>query len=138
MLAIAAAVVLVVGIRLWRADRGRTWNDGPMVAGVAAAALVIIVAFTAWGFYPYKAEYHQWATTSGAVTDINSRLIGTDGSGLTERFVVTLDGVGDRACDDTRCASVKVGDVLTLSCKREWQFSGTDGYGCNFVELKKS
>lgn len=103
------------------------------IGSLVAAVLVAVIA--AWGFYPYHAEYHQWTVTSGTVTEVNSRLIGKDGGGSTQRFVVNIKGVGDRGCDDTRCATVKVGDVLTLTCKREWQFAGTDGYGCNFVKV---
>ncbi|WP_159540834.1 hypothetical protein [Aeromicrobium sp. 9AM] len=111
-----------------------TYDKGlPIIASWASLGIAIVVTIiAAWGFYPYSAEYHQWRTVSGDVTDVNSRILSTGKSSINQRFVVEIDGQA-YGCDDTRCASVKVGDVLTISCKREWQYAGVDGYGCNFV-----
>lgn len=137
LILVIGIVVLALAIRAWRSDDGYASEDGKIIALITSGILVFLVIGAAVGFYPYKAEYHQWETTTGRVTDVNSRFIGKDGGGSTQRFVATIEGVGERGCDDTRCATVKVGDVLTLTCKREWQFTGTDGYGCNFVEVKR-
>lgn len=104
---------------------------GFLVSGGVALALIVAMA---WGFYPYKAEYHQWQTVTGEVQAVEKRLL-KDGDGMSERFVVEIDGQ-QLGCDDTRCADVKVGDTASLSCKREWQYTGTDGYGCTFVDRK--
>lgn len=122
---------------LWRSTGD--YSDRGLFAGGffgAVVALVATVIFTGWSMWPWVGEYHRWHTTSGTVTAISSRLIGSDtkGGGTTQRFVVTLAGVGQRSCDDTRCAEVKAGDRLTLSCKRAWQYAGTPGYDCNYIE----
>jgi hypothetical protein len=137
--AILGTAALIVGAYFaWRWAK-RTRGDKYGEHGVALTFLVLAVAGVvaavagiAWGMWPYKAEYHQWRTETGTVTAVDSRFVGQDRS-TTQRFVVTLDGVRQRSCDDTRCAQVKPGDALTLSCKRAWQYAGTHGYDCNFV-----
>lgn len=137
VLFVAGSAVTAWLFYAWRSTRQEpnyAPEDAPLFLGCAIAGVVGLVAltfFTVWGEYPYNSEYHQWRTTSGTVTQVGSRLLGDDKS-TTQRFVVTLAGVGQRACDDTRCAEVKVGDQLTLSCKRSWQYAGSDGYDCNF------
>lgn len=95
--------------------------------------IVVTVAAAGFGFYPYHTQYHKWHTSTNTVKSISSRFLGSD-SGTTQRFVVGFGNGELRSCDDTRCALVKVGDKLTLSCKRAWQFSGTDGWDCNYVK----
>lgn len=99
--------------------------------------VTLLILLVGIGFYwPLKTEYHFWKTTKGEVTDVNSRLVGPDGG--ETKYVVTLEGIGERGCNDTRCASVKVGDTLTLKCKRVYQWGATPGYDCNFVRNEKS
>lgn len=89
------------------------------------------------GYYPYGGDYHQYRNVSGTVAKIDSRLIGNSGGGTDTKFVVRFDGSATQfACDDTRCAQVDEGDALTLSCKRTWQYTGTDGYDCRFVKTE--
>jgi hypothetical protein len=106
-----------------------------MGLGFIAAALAIIIgsALPSIGMYPYKGEYHQWRDVSGTVEKIDKRLIAHDKS-MEDKFVVRFANSGGRqfGCDDTRCASVDPGDWLKLSCKRVWQYTGTDGYDCRF------
>lgn len=132
--AILAAVFVVTAIiAVVAALRSKYPEDLWLLTGALVALAIITGGITAWGNYPYDAEYHQWRGVQGEVTHIDKRLISAGDKGMSERFVVTIDGVGERGCDDTRCAGVDVGDVLTLVCKREWQFTGTDGYGCNYI-----
>jgi hypothetical protein len=88
-----------------------------------------------WGMYPWKAEYHQWRPVAGVVETIDSRLIA--GSKATDqKFVVTYQGNPQQyGVLDTRAASVRKGDRLTITCVKQWQWSGTHGYDCNFVDL---
>jgi hypothetical protein len=132
--------LLIVGVLLvrWARRNPDNYDAGPgFWLGVSSLfGAVVVVALTAWFMWPYSGEYHQWRAETGTVTQVDSRLIGQDKS-TTERFVVTLDGNRQRSCDDTRCAQVEVGDVLTLTCKRAWQYTGTHGYDCNFVSVKR-
>jgi hypothetical protein len=108
------------------------------VGGIGAA--VVTVAAALWSFYPWSTEYHMWRTIHGSISQISNRFIasGSDGGGSTQRFVVIFNGdTGQYSCDDTRCALLKVGDDLTISCKRAWQYSGTPGYDCSFVDFIK-
>lgn len=113
-------------------------GDGGVVGFAVGTWIVALLAGGGlfWAMYPpFDAEYHQWRDVTGEVTDVDKRLKATSGS-MEERYVVTIDGVGSRSCDDTRCSQVNVGDTLTLTCKREWQYTGTDGYACNFIERR--
>lgn len=128
------SIIALIGGGVWLIRRGRSVDDDfdrKSVIGLGAGLLVTALAFvvgTGIGMYPYSAEYHQWREDTGTVTSIDSRF-----TSATQRVVVTLDDDRQRSCDDTRCAEVQVGDELTLSCKRHWQYTGTDGYDCNFV-----
>lgn len=137
LILLALAVVLFYA---WRTTPGGFGDRGFFAGSFAGVlvALVLVVAGTAWLEWPWSAEYHRWHVTTGTVTDVSSRLLASDtqGGGTTQRFVVNLAGIGERSCDDTRCATVKVGDVLTLSCKRAWQYVGSHGYDCAFVEVQ--
>lgn len=136
---LALAIAFAIGgVWLIRSDRNLhpSSADKGLVKWLGIGSLgaaFISLGATAWGMYPYSAEYHQWRDVSGTVAKIDDRLIGT-GDGMETKFVVRFEGSGMQfACDDTRCAQVEPGDALTLSCKRAWQYTGTDGYDCRFV-----
>jgi hypothetical protein len=137
---VLALVGLLIVAALWLVWRlGREWWDREAMVPRALPVTILSVALAGWlvgvvaGYWPFSAEYHQWRPTSGKVLAISSRFLGNGQSSTTQRFVVQLEGVGQRSCDDTRCALVHKGDVLHLSCKRSWQFSGVPGYDCNYV-----
>lgn len=107
---------------------------GAIVGGVLT--LVLSVVGIAVGMYPYSGQYHHWQEISGKVTSTNSRFLSVN-KGTDQKFVVTFDGSDQQfGCSDTRCAGVQVGDELSLTCKRVWQWFGTPGYDCNFVSYK--
>jgi hypothetical protein len=141
LLVLAGLACLIAGIRL-RVKRGlwTTENFDVPAWGVAATGIVVVVAtlvVTGFTMWPWTAEYHEWQTVSGTITGVNSRLLasGTEGGGSTQRFVVQFAGDGRQySCDDTRCALLHKGDQLTLSCKRAWQYTGTPGYDCNYID----
>lgn len=110
-------------------------TDALMLGGVAAVAPVILLVGTAWAMYPWQGEYHRWQDKSGTVAEVSSRLL-SNSDNVNQKFVVRFEGGGEYGCNDTRCSLVKVGDDLTLSCKRAWQFSGRDGWDCNYVERR--
>lgn len=137
----AAFITLGVAIivRGLRAD----WEvlDLPRSAVVTFGALIVAttLAIAFGSFWPFSAEYHQWRPVAGQVAAVQSRLIGDGGGGTTQKFVVRLkDDGSEYACEDTRCSLVKVGDRVDLSCKRAWQYTGTDGWDCNYVRSSGS
>jgi hypothetical protein len=130
ILALGCGAVLVFAPLIAR------WWDvsilAPVAGGAAAAAVVAVVFVLSW--FPFSGEYHQWTQLRGTVAQSSSRLVGADNS-TSQRFVVAFKGnQGQFSCDDTRCSLVHPGDVLTLSCKRSWQYVGTSGYDCNYVD----
>ena len=102
----------------------------PIVLGACGLAIAVIVFMTA--YWPFDSSYHKWYTVAGVVKSIDSRQAEGDSASFT-RMVITYAGGEQYGCDDTRCAAVRPGDLLTLRCKREWQYEGTPGYLCNFV-----
>lgn len=125
-----------IGVGIWLKAKGE--RDTWILTGGGSAWLAVVVglAVSPLGFWPFAAEYHQWREVSGTVQQIDKRLIGS-GDKMEDKFVVRFtDGGLQFGCDDTRCASVREGDSLTLSCKRAWQYTGTDGYDCRFVSTE--
>jgi len=108
---------------------------------VSPVLIALTLGLTWWGMYPWNTEYHHWIPKSGVVARVDSRLISSgDGSGSPEtKFVVMFTGDQQQyGVNDTRAAGVKQGDRLTITCVRTWQYSGTDGYDCNFIALDHS
>jgi hypothetical protein len=142
LFALLLIALVIGGILLIRFDRrvGSYDRGIPKALGIGSlitAALVAVTMVTPAGYYPFSAEYHQWREASGTVVKIDKRLISSGKDSMEDKFVVRFEGDGQQfGCDDTRCAGVEVGDSLTLSCKRAWQYTGTDGYDCRFVSTE--
>lgn len=135
-------VAFVLRRQALKEDRTDKWNNYWIWQGFAIACLVgavISSAGLAWGMYPWKAEYHQWRPVSGVVASVDKRLVSTGDKSMEDKFVVTFTGSGQPyGVLDTRAAGLKVGDRLSITCVRRWQYSGTDGYDCNFVDMERS
>lgn len=138
------SALLVIGLIAFgeiakRAREGASTYDKGLWTGTkwcSRALALLFVIGTALGMYPYAGEYHQWRDVAGTVASIDNRLIGT-GDGMETKFVVRFADTDQQyGCDDTRCAQVREGDRLTLSCIRAWQYTGTDGYDCRFVSTE--
>lgn len=137
---LSAIVSAVIGVLFWRHRQHAADADISVFTVSAICAWGIAGAFvisTALGMWPYKTEYHVWATTSGTVKTINSRLVSTGERSMEQRYVVTYTDGRQRACDDTRCTTVRPGDVLTLMCKRDYQWGATPGWDCNWLNNRK-
>lgn len=137
-LPIAAVIVLVcvglawAGIRYaLKADGYDDPVEGFALAVCAAVTALTIAGGTGFGMWPYDSEYHQWRTVSGEVEQVSKRLVGSGDSGMSERFVVVIAGQ-PFGVDDTRASLIEVGQDVTLSCKREWQYAAQSGWGCRW------
>jgi hypothetical protein len=140
LLAALGTVVVTVVLRRRATDSDDRRVYGWAAVGAGVAVVVISVA-TWWGMHPWRAEYHEWRSVSGVVEFVDSRLLATgnnDGS-VEDKFVVIFEGNPQQyGVLDTRAASVRPGDTLTITCVRQYQWSGSHGYDCNFVELVKA
>src|SRR5215210_5246360 len=95
VLVLVCLVLAVVAALCWVWFRSEMRSQSTMAspgealafAGLATFVFLLIVVLTAVGMWPYKAEYHQWRTTAGTVTDVDSRLLSSGDGGPTERFV---------------------------------------------------
>lgn len=138
---ILAVIAVLVGLGLWlrsyaKRHEDESFSDAPEAKWLARGlfALVgVVVIGSLIGYYPWKADYHQFVTKEGTVKTISSRLLGSSDS-FQQKFVVQYEDGRQFGCEDTRCALIKPGDRLILACKRAWQYAGQDGYDCKFIE----
>jgi len=108
-----------------------------ILAAVLGVLIVLTLVATWWGMYPWRWEYHEWRPVSGTVASVDSRLNRTD-SGTEEKFVVTFEGNRQQyGVLDTRAATLRPGDRLSITCVRRWQWSGTHGFDCAFVDMER-
>lgn len=124
-----------------RYSRESKLDDAHLARGASFLAVpvaLVIGALTWWGMYPWKAEYHHWTPISGTVETVDSRLVSTGENAMEDKYVVKLNGSDQQyGVLDTRAAGLKPGDHLSITCVRIWQYSGTDGFDCNFVSLQR-
>lgn len=104
-----------------------------LVAGMFAGIFV-------WANWPLNMQYHRYVPTTITVGRIANRFIASDttGGGSTQRFVLESSDGMPYACDDTRCALVTKGEVITLMCVRQFEQNGVAGYACNWGEVGKN
>lgn len=131
------AIALMLSIAAWfylGMDELRLWKR--LVASVVTALPVaaISVGIFIWVNWPLQTQYHEYVPTTITVAQIGSRFVSAD-QGSNQRYVfLDTDGI-PYAVDDTRASLVKVGQVVTLMCVREWQQNGVPGYACNWGEI---
>lgn len=134
-------LLLTVGLGLlayflWRRLRFDDFDydadrDMARVLAILLAVLSLAGLFTtAAAMWPYDSEFHQWRPVSGQVEDVSKRLI-ADGKAMSERYVVVI-GRQAFAVDDTRASLIETGDVVNLSCKREWEYASAPGWACRW------
>lgn len=128
-----AIFFFVAGLVVAKVGRPYDEFDAKLVywGGLLVAAIALLAA--ALSFWPYKWEYHSWASVDGRVDKISSRLVSAgDKGGSNQRFVVVIDGTA-YGVDDTRASLLKVGDTVHLKCKREYEWgAANNGYGCRW------
>jgi hypothetical protein len=113
--------------------------DRPMALSFmwgSIAAVVVVLVIDAFAYWPYSSEYHSWQRTTGTIQTVSNRLVSTGDKSMEQRYVVQFTDGRQRACDDSRCSLLKPGMVLTLRCKRAYQWGGTPGYDCNYLEAR--
>jgi len=136
LLGVVLTALLVMAVLGWWSairDGGTNkygWTAQRMAATWSTVALAFLLPLALLAYYPYKAEYHQWRTVDGTVSEVGNRLLGT-GSGMEQRYVLVIDGQ-PYGVDDTRASLVKVGDEVHLRCIRDWQYASTPGWVCRW------
>jgi hypothetical protein len=134
LLCIAAALMLIIA---WIGTSVEIFDGDLSIpfGGMAFIGALIVAAFPIVGFslVGWNSEYMAYHSVSGSVQQIASRQI-ADGHGMSQRYVVTIDGQ-PYGIDDTRAALLKVGDHVSLDCTREFVWGSTNnGYACNWGE----
>ncbi len=130
LLAVVVLLCAVVAVAAWVGEE----------KGLAAGVIGLAVAWalvTAGFCWPWDMQYHRWEKTEGVVYQSVGRLVGTDGGGSTEQFVVQFRDGRVRRCDDSRCSGLVPGLTLSLWCIRDWQWASTPGYKCRYAGVHK-
>jgi len=142
ILAVILAGCVVGGIAFMRNEKrgdGYGLNFARACTATAASLLVALLVLTWWGLYPYKAEYHEYTDVTGRVDTIDSRLLASGEGGTNQKFVVVFEGSDTQyGVNDTRAASARTGDTLSIQCVRVYQWAGTHGYDCAFNHVERA
>ena len=133
-------VALVFGILFLRGalqQRRSFYEDTAeyyMGAGVCLLLVLGLAIGTAWGMWPWKAEFHRWQEVNGHVETVSSRFLPGANSGTEQKFVVVLDSHPGQpyAIQDTRAALLRKGDQVSLRCKRTYQYQSDSGWDCRW------
>lgn len=97
-----------------------------------AAAVVLLIAGIA--FWPWKHDYHFYVDKQGRVEHIGSRFLTDSDGNRNQRYVLNINGQ-PYGVDDTRAASVNVGDEVLIRCRKDHQWFNpleSDGYVCRW------
>jgi hypothetical protein len=133
LLFVALAIIVLLAIASFAASH---WEQdlAPLWAVSAVACIPILLGITACATFPWESEYHRYEPKVGKVVSVDKRLVSAGDKGMQEKLVVRFaDMPGQWGCEDTRCASVRPGDMLALRCIKRWDYSASDGYDCRFV-----
>lgn len=132
-------VIASVLLLLWFKKKFKVWHVEKWetrLARVLVISIGLVLPLAVWigttGPW-YGLKYQTWDPVSGTVAEIEKRMV-ADGKAMSEKYVIVLEGNPQQyGCTDTRCALIKVGELVDLSCKRVWIYAGTDGFDCNYV-----
>ena len=128
-LMVICALWLALHIYLSFADRD---HEHWIVGWMAPIALLAATLGPAFGYWPWKADYHSLQPVTGVVKAVDSRFLAA-----SQYVVVTYDSGLVVRCDDSRCATVRPGEQLRLLCTKEHQFGSplaADGWSCRWGE----
>jgi len=138
MIIIVVCIGVTIGCFLWMINETYQQGFALVVTSVAALVTLAVILGTLAGFYPYEKEYHAYIQKVGTVKSVSKRIVGGSDGAINEKFVVKYTDGRTFGCLDTRCALVKPGNTLVLTCIRKWDYQASDGYDCGFVERRES
>jgi len=115
-----------------------TWDGWGQAGGqdhwlfgwMAVVALLGVTIGPAFGYWPWKADYHKLQPVTGTVQTVDSRFLAA-----SQYVVITYDTGLIVRCDDSRCATVRTGEQLRLLCTKDHQFGSplaNDGWDCRW------
>lgn len=105
------------------------WGIGFTIAAVIGIVTLIGTGLAMW---PWKHDYHYYVPVSGKVERVSNRFISNGDKGVSQRFVVVLNGK-PYGIDDTRASLLKEGDPVKLHCKKEFDWGSSDnGWACKW------
>lgn len=136
------AIVLLAIVAIWFTISmfvmftGDEYGGGAISAFIAAVVGIIVIGVSVFVFWPpFQTKYYKYYPVTGAVQNTPQSRFLSDGSGGTsQNYLIVIRGQ-DYRCDDTRCAQLKKGTVVTLMCAPSWAANGMPGWTCNWGKL---
>jgi hypothetical protein len=127
--ALIAALLLFLFI-VWRPRWNSDRTEKLILSGLPVLFILGLTVGSAFGYYPFRGDYHRLQPASGTVQAVDSRFFAA-----SQYVVVTYDTGLTVRCDDSRCATVRPGETLNLLCTKEHQFGSplaADGWACRW------
>ena len=105
---------------------------GAIVGGVIVLVISTIIYVVA--MYPFSYDYHHWVRVDGQVGKIGKRFISNGDNGMSQRYVVSINGQ-PYGIDDTRASLLRTGDTVHLACKKDFEWGvprEANGWACRW------
>lgn len=136
-------VVILAGCAAWaiigiRVARTSQYSELPAKAHLIGATVVALITLIAWWAsmaFTLSGDYHAWNVKQGTVERVAKRLVQNGDKGMSERYVVILDG-RPYGVDDTRAALLEAGDPVRLKCKKDYEWGierEAHGWACRWA-----
>lgn len=109
-------------------------REGLFFGWVCAILAVATAVAWLWASWPLAYDYHHWVDKSGRVERVSQRLVSNGSNGMSQKFVVVIDGK-PYGIDDTRAALIHKGDMVRLRCKKAYQYGvsrSAHGWDCRW------
>lgn len=101
---------------------------------IPGGILFVILGAVYFGFVlpPYDASFYQTYRVTGEVTTMERAINAEDGGGLSQSFIVGVEGVDLLiTSDDQRFRTVDVGDDVNLVCTKGFNYFVEPWYDCS-------
>jgi hypothetical protein len=117
------------------------WLNTDWIYKAASIGIAVLLSLLTYGIFvwaawpPYAMQYHTYQPTTITVDRIANRFISDGNKSVNQRIVIATSSGALYGCDDTRCATLEKGQVVTLLCTQEWQGNANAGEVCNWGKL---
>lgn len=125
--AIALGVLLCAFLTVLALRKAHDGEEAVMMALLPVIGLLGLTIGPAFGYWPYKGDYHRLQPVTGVVASVDSRFLAA-----SQYVIVTYREGATVRCDDSRCAAIRPGETLRLLCTKEFQYGAVNGWGCRW------
>lgn len=125
--AIGLGLLLCLGLILLALRHAEDRAEQVVLSALPAIVALGLVIAPLFGYWPYSGDYHRLQPVQGVVAAVDTRFLAA-----SQYVIVTYRDGATVRCDDSRCATVRVGDTLRLLCTKEYQYGAVNGWACRW------